>query len=953
MKNIYFLFVSLLVIALLVTGCASTEKTETLDNLGDLGELGIKIETDAPIVGARDKAMDSYWEYMAGTKEKTQKIEALRRLADLEMERSEERFQKQMEVYSQGQKGDEIDVQALKDNTYRGAIKLYEDALKISGHGTQNVALLYQLSKAYETAGQPKKALLALTNLLAASPDASNRDELYFRRGELMFDLRQFKKAAISYSQVMKTSPGSVYYEKALTKRGWSLYRESKYQQALGSFLALLNRKLRNVSKIPESGKTKLSRGDEELVGDVFRAVILSFNEIGGSAAVKQHFEDAGHQQYEIRIYRQLAEFYVDKGRAKDAADTYAAFPEVYPLDANAYVFDLKAIETYASAGFASLLIELKEDFIKRYRINGRYWKHFQEQENSVLANLKVALTKNTEEVVKHYHAAAQKSKDLENYQRAFLMYRQYLKWFGQSRNAQKLNFLYAELLFEARRFESAAKEYEKTAYQYRRFGDNAEAGYASILAYTELEKKSQGKKKEGWSRMVVGSALRFGKKFPGDKRAPGVLTKAAQDMFALKKYGQASVAARQILELSVGRNSSSRRIAWNIIARSEFEKGDYARSEVSFKIAISLLPKKDKNRKTLAEGLAAAVYKQGEYLRSKGKYQAAIAQFSRVSKVSPGSPFVVTAKFDIATSLLAAKDWSTAARKFSGFRKSYPNHPLTKKIPDNLVIAYLKTNQHAKAAHELEAISKTKKSPADKSAVLWQAIELYEKAGTGKQLLASLKSFVGKFPSPMERATEARQKIADIYLKKGSVKNRHHWLREIMENDKSNQSESTARTRYLSAKASLELAQPAMKSFQIVKLVKPLKKNLKRKKQKMKIAVEAFTIAADYGIAEVSTASVYWLAEIYNEFGRELMKSERPGGLSGEELEQYDILLEEQAYPFEEKSINIHETNIGRIADGVYDEWVKKSLSKLKDLSPVRYSKSEVGEPDANFIYY
>ena len=120
-----------------------------------------------------------------------------------------------------------------------------------------------------------------------------------------------------------------------------------------------------------------------------------------------------------------------------------------------------------------------------------------------------------------------------------------------------------------------------------------------------------------------------------------------------------------------------------------------------------------------------------------------------------------------------------------------------------------------------------------------------------------------------------------------------------------------------------------------------------------MKAAVDAYTAAAGYSIAEVTTASVYSLAEIYNEFGQALMKSERPAGLSGEELEQYDILLEEQAYPFEEKSINIHETNIEQISNGVYDGWVKKSLAKLKNLSPVRYSKEEKSESVAQFIYY
>ena len=115
---------------------------------------------------------------------------------------------------------------------------------------------------------------------------------------------------------------------------------------------------------------------------------------------------------------------------------------------------------------------------------------------------------------------------------------------------------------------------------------------------------------------------------------------------------------------------------------------------------------------------------------------------------------------------------------------------------------------------------------------------------------------------------------------------------------------------------------------------------------------MDAYTLAADYGIAEVTTASVYWLAEIYNEFGRELMQSERPQGLSEEELEQYDILLEEQAYPFEEKSITIHESNVGRISEGMFDQWVKKSFAELRKLSPVRYAKSEKSEPVATYIY-
>ena len=504
---------SLVLAAILsLVGCATAEKVETL---GGLGDLDIKIEEDAPVVGARDKAMDNYWEFMAGAKGQPQKVEAMRRLADLEMERSEERFQKQMEVFGQKQDGADTDIQALKDITFRGAIKLYEDALKEAGSGSQYTGLLYQLSKAYEQAGQQEKALNALNDLLAVSLDAPNRDELQFRRGELLFDLKRFKQAELAYGQVIKNNPASLFYEKALTKRGWAFFKQASYQQAISSFLDLVDRKLKQKAVKGLVKEHELSRGDQELVDDVFRVATLSFNELGGAKAIKSYFEAAGHRDYEIRIYQQLAEFYVEKGRIRDASDTYRAYAEVYPLSDKAFEFDIKAIDTLTSAGFASLLIENKKAFIDRYRVNGEYWKHFEEREDTVLAKLRPILQKNSEDIVRHYHALAQKTKSMSAYQEAFVWYRQYLKWFGQSDSAQKLNFLYAELLFEAGHYDLAAKEYEKTAYQYLRFGKNAEAGYAALLSYAEQEKKAEGKQKEIWSRLAVGSALRFAKKFP------------------------------------------------------------------------------------------------------------------------------------------------------------------------------------------------------------------------------------------------------------------------------------------------------------------------------------------------------------------------------------------------------------------------------------------------------
>ena len=121
-----------------------------------------------------------------------------------------------------------------------------------------------------------------------------------------------------------------------------------------------------------------------------------------------------------------------------------------------------------------------------------------------------------------------------------------------------------------------------------------------------------------------------------------------------------------------------------------------------------------------------------------------------------------------------------------------------------------------------------------------------------------------------------------------------------------------------------------------------PLDRSLLVRKQALEAALAAYARATDYLVAPVATAADFAMADLYRDFGRALLDSERPHNLSTEELEQYDLLLEEQAFPFEEKAIAIHERNTRRAAEGSYDEWVRRSYAALAELKPGRYARVE-----------
>jgi thioredoxin-like negative regulator of GroEL len=441
-----------------------------------------------------------------------------------------------------------------------------------------------------------------------------------------------------------------------------------------------------------------------------------------------------------------------------------------------------------------------------------------------------------------------------------------------------------------------------------------------------------------------VDSSLRFAEANPQDGRTPGVLTYAAEKLYANQDSSSAAAVAQRVLAFQPPPAPELRRTAWTVVAHVEFQQGAFARSEQAYREALVLTPAKSPTRAGLTERLAASVYKQGEEARAAGQLRVAADQFLRVGKVVPDSPTRANAEYDAAAALIALKDWSAAAGVLEGFRRSFPKHPLQAEVPGKLAVCYLESGQPLKAAGEFEALSLTKKDTAFTRGALWQAAELYEKAGDERDATAAYERYV-RLPGPLEPAVEARYRLAEICRKQGRLPQRQAWSRELVEIEQKGGNERTDRTRYLGSLSALVMAEPLDEAYRGVRLVEPLKKNLKIKKSKMQQALQAYAVAADYGVAEVATAATYRTAELYNDFGKALLDSQRPRKLSKDELEQYNVMLEEQAYPFEEKAIELHEINARRTRGGLYDEWVKRSFAALGKLRPVRYAKAEKGE--------
>jgi cellulose synthase operon protein C len=904
--------------------------------IGSLAGRTVEVTPDRKVPGSGEKTIAAYREFLGAARTDPQRPEAMRRLGDLEMDKADTT----------------VNTAPASDSAtpdYKGAIALYLDFLKTYPNDPHNDRVLYQLARAYEQSGEVDESMKRLDQLVRDYPNTRFKDEAQFRRGELLFSARDYSKAEQAYGTVLAGPPDGAFYERSLYMQGWSIYKQGRQADALNLFFRVLDIKLagRKLDRGLDEVKG-LTRADRELVEDTFRVTGLCLDSLGGATAIDPYVSSQSGRQYEFLVYEELAGNYLKAKRVKDAADTLAAFAAREPSHTQAPAFRARIIDIYKQAGFGTLALESTRQFVELYGPRGEFRRANPAAWESVQPQVKTHLT----ELALHYHAIAQKSKKHEDYQEAVRWYRDELESFPSDPETAKNNFLLAELLFEDHQYAEAAVEYEKAAYQYPAHDKSADAGYSALLAFAQQEKAAAPAQQRPIQEAGIDSALKFAKAFPKDPRVGPVLTNASEKLYALNDPVRALEVAEQVVALDPPVAPAQRRTAWLVVAHTSFDQGNFDKAERAYGEVLALTPDKDPSRGELTERVAASIYKQGEKARADGDMKAAAGHFERVAATAPQSTVRAAAQFDAAAARIALKDWPGAGRALEDFRQRFPNHPLQAEVPAKLAVVYTEQGQWSQAAAEYERIAQAGGDPQLARQASWQAAELYDKAGSKAQAGKAYEHYVQKYPEPLEPAVEARYRIAGIDKAQGNGAGELSWLRAVQQADAAGGAARTDRTRYLGATAALALAEPSFEEYRKVALVEPLKQQLKLKKTKMEDSLKAFQTAADYGVADVATAATYRIAELYRDFGRSMIGSQRPKGLSKEELEQYDVLLEEQAFPFEEKAVELHELNARHCAQGIYDAWVRKSYTALAEMRPLRYGKSERSEVAIDAIH-
>lgn len=800
--------------------------------------------------------------------------------------------------------------------------------------------LLYQTGKATTFTGNSQDAIKRLKLLVGLYPNSPLVDESMFRIAEAHFQLGEYAEAEAQYKKLLAFGVSDEFHAQAKFKLAWSVFRQDRYDEAAKHAFSVLDsyKALQGAITLAE-----LDLDDADLVEDTLRLLAIQFSKEDSAKSIMATQVAQGTEAYAYLLHNALLQLYLSQDRFEEAAIVASSYAGAYNTEFIAYDMALNAIKAYKKGEFEIQTWNAKQDFVANFGIDSHYWAQLKNAQRDIV---RPHLALYGQELAHLYYVRMGQRRGKPEHRDFALRSADYYLMLTRLNPSDENNggfvFLAAEAQRDIGEFKKAIQLYERSGFDEPIHNDSQRAAYASVLSYDEWSREI----KNTSPQMVAGkraNILRYAQTLPEDSETPELLAYLANAYFEEGNLQSAADTATRVISAQQTKNAT-RYASLLVKAHSHYGLSQYAQAETDYSLALrDELTSRRGLQKDLSERLALTIFRQAEQAEDAG---VSAELYLRVVDLVPSASLVPQALFNAATKQLEVSSLTSAISSLTFLQNTYPEHELYNDATEKLIYAYEQNGEWLSAADKLKEWSALHKSrnPRVASNALFQSAEYYQKSGMGVQATESYQRFVAEYPSEFGLNIEALDRIAQHY--QPSDRSRYaQSLKRLVDYEASNKRKRTARSASLAAQASFTLTEPLIELFENTKLEGSLKKALRTKKSLLDKAVKALQTVANYDIQEWQSAATHQTASLYRVLAKDLLNSERPSGLSALELEQYDILLEEQAYPFEEKALEVFAINRDKVSDGLYDEWIAKSFVALAEMNPTRYRR-QIKEP-------
>ncbi len=821
-----------------------------------------------------------------------------------------------------------------EEQVYSEVLASYETILGRGTFSGRLDELLYQMAKAYALTGQPEKSIDRLRQLVGLYPNSPLVPEARFRVAESAFVAGDYAEAESGYRTLLDSNAAAALKTKAQYMLGWSQFKQGPvaWDRAAATFRRVLDGFLPS----PES-LLAVETANVDTIDDTLRVLALMAARENGPEQLLSWLEGAPQRPWAHLLFDRLADFYAQLGDYDASAAANRTFVRHYPEHPETPAFMVQLTQVWARAGEAGQVREAQAAFVAMFSEDAR----FQTLKDQYRAHWKT-FSRNLADF--HYRrgsdSAAQQA--LATARSEFAVAADYYEALADRVSSPEPLFrLAGDARLQAGEFALALDNFRAAAYANSDYPEAADAGWAALVLLREgvAGDKTAPEFQPGLASLSE-EADRFRLSFPGDARRTGLTADLATQWLETGDTDQALKFAGDTIA-NPRATPKQRYASWLVVAKVRQQNREYALAERAWKQVLAELPDVDINTGTnptrlAQQQLATVVYRQGETAEARGDVEAAVRHFQRVAEVLPGSEIAIKGQYDAANTLLKAERWQPAIDELLAFRNQHGGHALATAIGDKLVHAYVASEQPLRAADEL---LRGAEQLADPWPLKLQAAELYHGADRVSERNQLYLAYLKTAQTGGSSEQHVRQQTFRHRLAK-SEQNGDRWREALVTHELASQWHSE-QTLAWAARSALVLGAKDAAGFAAISLGQPLADSLERKQQALEQARERFLQAEQLGGERVKSEALFRRAELYRVLAQDLMNSSVPSELNELEAMQYQMLLEEEAFPFEEKAIGLHSDNHQRLTEKGYDPWIGKSLEVLAELNPGRYHRN------------
>ena len=824
----------------------------------------------------------------------------------------------------------------LASQSAREAARLYDELTQSPAHQTANA--LYKNAKAWNYAGGIGQSATKLQQLVANNPYHTLSTESWFRIGEYQFSQNNYAAASQAYSKVTEQMAGrdkennGLFYQQSLYKLGWAQFLNNESPTALQTFQTLL---------------TALDQGqaapDHRLRGDAQRATTIIAAATNNHRTLHEALAGQSMTRKEQQ-YLDLANFYLERDEWAQAADTLSAFVSQYPERSRSPQHLEQAIEWYQEAGASDAARTQAELFVMLFGPTSKPWRKANHSPQWF------DYTQTTvENLSNHYHLYSRQNPNSNGFDKASQYYQLHLSHFPNSEKRPEFVQRYGELLVDNNQHAKAINHLEQYAYSTNTQTSSDDQGtQRAQWAYLALEARQSARNLATTpSPSQITSDLKASEQFVRTFKDPPNRTSVAIQALELSltttQYPQ--IVASADAALSTPLSSSQRSYALQAKANAQFDQGDFARAAKTYAMAGLSAEKNPELVLAQAEAEYQLALKALKSDPTPETTTRAIHHLTRAEQLNPTGTIGQSALSNRIALHQREQQWAPLAKALQTKQQRFGLQ-----ANDWLLLAqaHQQANQPLAAAMTYQTISRQSDEfdTSTRQSSALAAAQEFKKANRADNVITNLTYLTESFSLDLTEQLTHYESLIALTAQQHSEQAANQWRQKAIAAWRANEASRTTQGRAIVANAQYELAKTEINQFERIKLRQPLQQSITRKKRAMENAHQALLQTASLGEPDTAAKATRASGDLFRAMAQDILQSQRPKGLDADTREEYDLILEEQALPFEDRAIQIHQLNAERAWSGQWNAAIEESFDALAELYPARFNKQEQWTP-------